>query len=406
MKKIHFIFIFILLLSAGVQGKTVIRFKLPAAANLNYCFALEKGSARDTVAKGAFDAQGNARISLPKDYRGVAKLLFDGNKKPMLNMIVNGEKSVTVSSQRDDLDSLTYTHSPENETLQRFIRQQNELPSQYASVLSHERDLIIPDIRKQQLEQDYDNLSAEITTTPLYAGRIMQILRYLTSAGSSLKQTADEAKEELNRFFVRELNFNDLYVSGFWTMMFNVWYENNISEDDSLLVADARTMLNRTADKEMNRTLTQAVINTLSRYSRREYLLPPIFSDIKYPVIGQPAPDIITGTDSIKPRNALIMFYESDCGNCQNELHQLIEKYDLLRDNHVRVITVSADTDKDLFEYMAQKMVWQDNYCDFKGFDGVNFINYGVAGTPTFILIDKEGIVRGRYARMSEIINQ
>ncbi|MCL2649957.1 MAG: hypothetical protein FWD60_13320, partial [Candidatus Azobacteroides sp.] len=84
--------------------------------------------------------------------------------------------------------------------------------------------------------------------------------------------------------------------------------------------------------------------------------------------------------------------------------HQLIEKYALLKDNHIRIFSIAADMDKDLFEYTAQKIPWQDNYCDFKGFDSVNFVNYGIFGTPTFILIDHEGIVRGRYARVSEIV--
>ncbi|MDR1762845.1 MAG: TlpA family protein disulfide reductase, partial [Dysgonamonadaceae bacterium] len=165
-------------------------------------------------------------------------------------------------------------------------------------------------------------------------------------------------------------------------------------------------MLERTKEPEIHLALSQAIINVLSKYSRREYLLPEIFSDIKYPILGQAAPAIINGTDTIQPKNALIVFYDSDCGNCQNELHKIIGRYNLLKDNRIRVISIAADVNRGLFEETAQKLVWQDNLCDFRGFDGENFINYGVVGAPTLVLIDKDGIVRGRYARIEELLGK
>jgi len=397
MKKIGLIITYALLF-VTLQAQTAIDFRFPAAAGFDYCFVLNRGFDRDTVARGSFDASGKAQVLLPPDrdgYRGGGKLFLTGAKKPVVNMILAGEKGVTVSGE---VNNPVYENSPENTALQRFMTRQNELLQQYSG------NVLLPDDKKRQIEQEYDSLSTEIAATPLYAGTIMQILRYLTFTGSSLKQTPEDVKTELNHFIVNKLNFNDLYVSGFWNLMFDTWYENNLTASDSLFTAEARTMLGR-ADKEINRSLSQAIINVLSKYSVREYLLPAIFTDIQYPALGQPAPAlIINNTDSIEPRNALILFYDSDCGNCQNELHQLIEKYSLLHDNNIRVITISCDTDKDLFEYTAKKMLWQDNYCDFKGFDGVNFIKYCIAGTPTFILIDSDGIVRGRYAKMSEII--
>lgn len=407
MKKLFLIIVFGGLLFAALKAQTAIDFKLPEAAGFDYCFVLEKGLAQDTVAHGTFDSEGNARVLLPPEYaehRGAGKLFLTGAKNPMVNMILNSEKEVTVGGKADNP---VYGNSPENETLQRFIRQQNELLQQYIAVLGNLEtgigSIMIEDAQKRQLEKDYETLSAEITSTPLYAGKIMQILRYLTFKGSSLGQTSEAVREELNNFFVNELDFNDLYVSGFWRLMFDVWYENNMTSGDSLLAADVRTMLGRVGI-EHGRELSQSIINVFSRYSNKEYLLPAIFSDIKYPVLGQAAPALVNGTDSIAPRNALILFYESDCGSCQNELHELIEKYALFQDNKIRIFSISADMDKDLFEYMAQKIPWRDNYSDFKGFDGMNFVNYGIFGTPAFILIDHEGIVRGRYARMSEIV--
>ena len=434
MKKVNLIIMLLIIVFAMpvicVRAQTAVDFRLPQAAGLDYVFALERGAGRDTVARGSFDAAGNAKIQAPPFVglggAGVAKLFLTGAQTPMVNMILNSEQGVVVSGE---VNNLIFQNSPENEALQRFMQRQNELLQQYVAVFGNQEsgssDALLLNIKKRNIEQDYDKLSAEIATTPLYAGRVMQILRYLAFTGSSLTQTPEDVTAELHDFIVNKLDFNDLYVSGFWTMTFDAWYENSMTASDSVLVADARRMLERSGEVknfeeskefkdgenvdrvEIYRATSQAIINVLGKYSRREYLLPAIFTDIQYPVLGQPAPAvIINGTDSIFPKNALLMFYDSDCGNCQNELHNLIDKYPLLKDNNVRVISIAADVDKELFEYTAQKIVWTDNYSDFKGFDGVNFRNYGVVGTPTFVLIDPEGIVRGRYARVGEIIKE
>jgi len=409
MKKINLVIVFALLFGV-LRSQTAIDFHFPAAAGFDYCFVLERGSVRDTVARGSFDAEGKGQALLPPDrvaHRGVGKLFLTGAKSPMINMILDGEKNVTVSGE---VNNPTYENSPENATLQRFMNRQNELLQQYIVTIGSLEEsggvnTMSLDTEKRQVEQEYDSLSAEITATPLYAGTIMQILRYLTFTGSSLRQTPEDVKAELRNFIVNKLDFSDLYVSGFWGLTFDAWYENNLTESDSLLVAEARTMLSR-ADKEISRPLSQAIINVLSKYSVREYLLPEILPDVQYPVLGQSAPAIICGSDSIAPRNALIIFYNSDCSNCQLELHNLVEKFNLLKDNKIRVISIAADTDKAIFADTASSLPWTDKLCDFKGFDGVNFKNYGVVGTPTFILIDQEGILRGRYARMGEIIKE
>jgi len=406
MKKIHLIIALVLFYGA-LHSQTAIDFRLPSAAGLDYYYVLEKGSKQDTITLGKFDVQGNAQVVLPPEYathRGVAKLLFAGNKSPMVNMILNNEKGVSVAS--GNANNFTFTHSPENETLLRFLKQQNELLQQYTAVRGEANgtNLMILDSKKRQIEQNYKQLSEEIDSTPLYAGRIIQIIRYLSFTGSSLGETNDEVTEELRNFIVSKLDFKDLYVSGFWSLLFKVWYENNITRSDSLLVADARTMLERTNSTEINHALSQSIINELSRYSQREYLLPAIFSNIKFPALGQAAPALINGSDSIVPRNALVLFFETGCGNCQNELHNLLERYDLLKGNAIRVITISADTNKDEYESTAAGFPWQDKLCDFKGFESKNFVNYGIFGTPTFILIDKDGIVRGRYAKLTEFL--
>jgi thiol-disulfide isomerase/thioredoxin len=385
---------------AEAQQNTI-RFLLPEYAGYDYVFVLERGAKRDTVADGTSDAQGRMTVAIPAEYsnyRGVGKLLFPGDKRVLVNMIVNNERDVSLTTppKISGLDSLVYSNSPENEAINRYTTGQARLFERYMQANSQKE--------KQDIEAEYTALNTEIARSPLYAARIMEIIRYLTASGSSFVIIPEKLQEEQKRFIAEQLNINDLYTSGFWTTFFQVWYENNLNSEDSLLVSQSRAMLNRTQDPILNRELTQTLINSFSRYGRED-LMPQIIANVNIPLKGQAAPELAVGDSSFFPKRSLILFYETGCGNCHYELEELKKNYSRLTENKIRVISIAADVATDVFEYTAGKLPWMDKYCDFRGFDGLNFINYGIVGTPTYILTDDEGFVRGRYARLNELLN-
>ena len=84
-------------------------------------------------------------------------------------------------------------------------------------------------------------------------------------------------------------------------------------------------------------------------------------------------------------------------------MDKLIKLYPQLIQQGYEVVSISADLDIYIYENYARKMPWKHKYCDFRGFDGKDFLNYGIIGTPTFYQIDEEGIVRGRYVQVEDI---
>jgi hypothetical protein len=84
---------------------------------------------------------------------------------------------------------------------------------------------------------------------------------------------------------------------------------------------------------------------------------------------------------------------------------QLRANYPLLQERGLRVISIAADPDDETYRKNADLFPWTDKYCDFKGFPGENFVHYQVFGTPTIFVIDKEGIITGRYAQLTEVFN-
>lgn len=102
------------------------------------------------------------------------------------------------------------------------------------------------------------------------------------------------------------------------------------------------------------------------------------------------------------PAATLLLFYETKCHSCESIIDELIGAYETLSAMNVRVITVSSDTDPQIFESGAARMPWTDRLCDFKSFAGPNFRRWRVASTPVMWLIDSKGIVTGQFGSLAE----
>lgn len=104
----------------------------------------------------------------------------------------------------------------------------------------------------------------------------------------------------------------------------------------------------------------------------------------------------------------LAAFYDSDCSTCVNEMFSLISIYPKLKEKGIRVASVSADMNQKKFEENIKAFPWKDRLCDFKGFEGENFFNYNVMGTPSFFLTTSEGKLLRQFfdvAALEEEIN-
>ncbi|NDW18739.1 hypothetical protein D0T53_07405 [Dysgonomonas sp. 216] len=412
MRKIIMLFkilLLLLLLPCFVKAQTL-EVELPYCSGREYSLCLLQGTGQDTIAMGVLDDKGKAIISFPLNYRGVGRLTIQ-QCGHMRNIILNGEKRITLS-QADSLEAKTiFTHSPENSFLIEAMAKQSRILNDYYHLANGQTEQFMvfasPEQRMKAVENEYKAFRGEISGSPLYAARVLEILNLLTGVGSSFIISEQQMLEEQRGFIVNKVNFNDLYTSGFWSQTLEAWVQMT-SQNDTLLLANARHMLDRCGgDIPIRRELTQAIIRLFSKYAKDSLLAELGTEYLTMPLNGQLAPEIVApdGTSFI-PKSSLIVFYETGCGNCHYELENLKAKYSLLSNEHngLRVISIAADTGKEVHEETSAKLPWADKFCDFKGFDGDNFRNYGIVGTPTYILTDKEGIVRGRYAQLKELI--
>lgn len=403
--------LFFVFLPALLPAQTI-DVELPYYAARDYYFCLLEGNRQDTIFRGALNSKGKATINLPENYRGVGRLSVKEYGK-IWNIIINGNEDISIcpsQSPRRGEEESSAVYSFENSFLSDALARQNKIIQDYYQAANQQQSqaqsfvLALPEVRLSGLEADYKAFRKEIADSPLYAARMVEILNCLSGMGSSFHVSQEEVLEEQRSFIVNKADFNDLYTSGFWQPVLEAWVQIT-SVNDSLLLSDARHMIDRCGnDIPIRREVTQAIIRMFSKYAKDNLLAELGTEYLTMPLNGQLAPQIVLADgSSFLPKSSLIVFYETGCGNCHYELEALKGKYRLLLDNNIRVISIAADVGEEVHEETSATLPWTDKLCDYKGFEGKNFIDYGIVGTPTYILTDSEGIVRGRYAQLREL---
>lgn len=74
-----------------------------------------------------------------------------------------------------------------------------------------------------------------------------------------------------------------------------------------------------------------------------------------------------------------------------------------------KVIAISLDEDKTAYETAIQKLPLLIHDCDFKKWEGKAVTDYYVYGTPTFIVLDKDKNILGKFPEFEQLktfINQ
>lgn len=238
------------------------------------------------------------------------------------------------------------------------------------------------------------------------------------------KKGSSEELAKAKSYTIDSLNFVQLDSLGLIKDYINTWtklyVDKNSTED---LVRDSKKLIDR-LEKQSSADDIELFIraiansNTLSQYpnvaasivaypygidvSSDEYseIATRLFTSTRLP--GSKAPQI-EGLQPLEGVNStLVLFYDGSCGICQHLLDELADNYNQLKAQGVRIVTISADGSKDLFEQNIAKYPWADKLCDYQSFNGVNFKHFGIAATPMMFMIDKDGIVIDQFRNLKE----
>ena len=442
MKQIQIFFTAILFIGSGLQpvfGQTI-RFELPAQKGKTLYLVASKGLQGDTILSGQIDEKGDL-VFTPSEDKPVPSCVLSLLIKPDIKfgLIYSPIENVTLHCEGDYINAQNtkILNSPENDYIQarfpeQMQRREKLMFCEQGLQLFKENKKLYNALKDekgaQQRQQTAFESKLQADSEKLYSARLLQLQNLMTNYISRLQNKPDSTEQAgIKDYVLSHINTETLYRSGDWVNAINGMLE--LYYDGAPFFGqfgnDMATLLQRTESQEVFLALandaaticSQFGWNTdeaaLSKYLIQSGRVTNPQGKLKQMLLlnklqpGLPAPPIVD--DSIKidfaaANKTLVVFYESGCSNCENELRQLIGNYSVLKEKGIEVVSIASDLDTTVFVKVSLDFPWQAKLCNFKGFGGENFNNYGIIGTPTMYMIDNKGIILGKYARLVDLM--
>jgi Peroxiredoxin len=431
MKRI--IYLLLALCLCGTISAQSISLYFPHFAGAEYDFYLIQADKTDTISSGRIGTDGNLSLIIPekhKDYAGMARWVLKNGGG--LDFVVNGENfSVSCVEVIPNDGTIIYKGSAENNFLrqqhfkqQKLLQKINGLQIIVESYKDEPENSFLPllgtELEKQK--SAFESLVEETRGSNLYAAHYRRMMDCYTWQPLYHIYNNDPANEEkylddMRHFISEELNMEYLYTSGLWNAIISQTFD--LYPDKTDFGNTMVTLLERTQSPKVFEQLATDLVTIVEQYNwtnAGEIIINYLVAceRIQYPNVrleiafamqkakkGSPAPNLSFDKKDLLKTPTILVFYETGCGSCENEMQQLKDNYEILKEKGYKVISVSADHDQSIFENTAKLFPWENKFCDGEGFEGENFKNYGVIGTPTFYIIEN-GIIQGRHARLQD----
>ena len=452
MKKIYFcLFCLFIFNSTNAQS---IDMTFPAFAGKTYDFIIFQGSQQLTVQQDTIPINGVFTLKIPSDYEsytGMSRWLITGTAEGGgLDMAIPGyDFAVHCDAKQPTNENISYSgFDPVNELNRLYTAQQQiidkfETMSRAAQLYKDDRKLYKTfNIEKENQTTAYDDFQNALKENDNFNARFLPIVNLTKGIPHKLTDNYEEKASLVNEFISEKLNFQDLYVSGHWTAIIQSWValQINVVNDSTKFVTDFKSISDRIPNPTHYTDFAGKVTYYLTQYSKDGYVeaiantvlnsgkITDYLGSLavyKKAMLGMPAPDIILTEHVGKLENhnhqtktvasntlvkegfnySLLLFYESGCGPCQQTIEDLNTQYSDLVKNGISILAFAADTDEEDYNFTKASLAWKDTtFCDFKGMQGVNFTNYGVIGTPTMYIINKQGVIVKKIANVKQLL--
>ena len=443
--------LFSILLVIGFNAKSqTINLEFPYFEGKTYEFKIFQGDKMVTLKTDTIRKGGKVQLVFPKEYagyKGMAQWYLTNSKTGGgLDLIINNQDfSVTCLDSVPTNESIKYKGSNESIFSKTNYLEQQKLFEKHDAMLAATRAYAkdnklykIFDTEYKSIINQYALHSKNLAKSPLYAARFRQIVNITMGIGTIITLDETEKANNINNFIVNDLDFEALYTSNHWGGIINNWVQLQtiVIKDDKTLLQNTKFILKRLPS---NKIYTDFVINLTKELSKvgKDNILAALTQEIKNSnrlinfdgvlsiyqkdITGQ-APNLIIvehignpddhkhintqlETDKLDSKYTLIVFYQSGCGPCEVLMQGLQGNYQDLVKKGVRIISISADTDEQIYRNTSFPFPWKDKYYNLEGLKGINFRNYAVMGTPTIYLLDKQGMILSKMATMHEALS-
>ncbi len=395
------------------------------------------GSKVDSV-NVVLDKNGKASYTLPqKNYRGIV-YLYIPQKGGSEFIVAEPQLTVTAGEERFTPKSLIFPHSVENEYFRYIFERRNYLSSRQewliaGSVFVEKNTPFFDNLQDLKTENELAlaQLSDSVRNSKLYAARYSELVLLMQKLYENIQNPEMEQLQDLKNEMEQMLSIETLYHAGnLWTNILN-YYPGlfMVNFDNEMAQETYAQSIITTAKRLQEPVLTDFILSSITACERSnlqtaidklvEYMVgnhpqsitvsPMLQRMIQSNTIkqGTKAPEI-TGLKTPLAQPVLVIFYESDCSHCTHELKELSARSALIQSKGYRIISISSDVNKMLYNTISQLFTWSkdDQLCDWNGFAGENFKRFAVSATPTIFLISADGKIIGKYAQIAEVMEE
>jgi thiol-disulfide isomerase/thioredoxin len=442
------IFILLLIISNSTNAQTI-NLEFPFFEGKTYEFKIFQGDKMITLKTDTIHKGGKVQLFIPKEYagyKGIAQwYLTNSTTGGGLDLIINNHDfSVSCLDSIPSNENIKYTGSNENVFSKTNYTEQQQLFEKHDAMLAAVRAYPknsklykICNTEYQSILKQYNTYSKNLAESPLYAATFRQIVNLTMGIGTIITNDQNAKANNINDFIVNDLDFAALYTSNHWGGIINNWVElqKMVIKEDSKLLENTKKILKRLPS---NKIYTDFVINLTKELTKagKDNIIALLTPEIKnanrllnyediltiyQKDISGKAPNLIIvehlgnqsdhkhidtqlETDKLNSKYTLLVFYKSGCGPCEETIVGLKVNYSDLTKKGVKIISISADSDEQIFKNTSFSLPWSDKFCNLDGMNGVNFKNYAVIGTPTMYVLDNLGIIQTKIATITELL--
>lgn len=392
------------------------------------------GSSDKIINKVNTDKNGKFSINIPEKYHGIVtlsdrprqtfieilsdnenvKLKSDFEGGLFINTVFTEGKTAIGYSQYQDYQSyndlkssvfpiLKSLYTPKDEFYQAMMKEEARI-----SALSPIADYPLLKYYVQVSELAKANADTK-SMAEIYNN---QILNRLTNDNENL-----EASGQLGNLVLTYLRFSILGATS--QEQINSILEKEI--DHLLDKTDIETPRGQNVLTSVFEVLPKEQFGTLLNkyYSKVEALTCTITDDLKTNVLahnmgkpGAQVPNIvfdepIKGFKSlyeVKADKKLVVFWASWCPACMSEMPHIKEYYKTFKKEGGEIIAISLDVDEAAFQEAIKDFGWI-NYTELMKWETQGVDSYGISGTPSLFLIDKDNKLIKKADHISELMN-
>lgn len=445
MKKIRLLILLIVFTNYQAQN---IKMEFPHFAGKTYNFIIFQGDQQKTINQGTIPQDGIFSLSIPKEYApytGMSRWLITNSQEGGgLDMVIPGKDFLVSCLEKQPSEkNIIYKGNDQVNELNKLYKEQQLILMRYEAMQQATRAFSKEDknyklfVEKQKEQVDiYKNFQDKLSKNSDYSSKFLQMVNITQGLGTQLEDTEEKKANTIVQYIENQMNWEALYTSGYWTSVVSSWVSihTQVLKNSYQFVEAFSKISIIIKDKSKYTDFAGRVAYYLNEQGKDNYIsaiAPIVINSGKVSryegslalyqkgTVGQIAPDLSVKdkannskvlnlkdySSQNKHDKTLLIFYVSTCGSCEKLLEQMPSLTDQLQSKGIHIISISADKDEKVFKEKSKDFKWKDVYCDFEGIQGVNFKNYAVTGTPTLILVDKNGKIALRTADIKEVLD-